>query len=115
MDYQKVLNDLRNDLHREVVQESTCRIYQQMGTTNGVLLLHKPVVLHVEYYHPESDYYRAEVRVTAVDCNTGDLIGETLDGNERNVRYRDLTAEKLLTLYQSIASKKYRFTQYQFA
>jgi hypothetical protein len=112
MDYQKVLNDLRNDLHREVVQESTCKIFQQMDTTDGVLLLHKPVVLHVEYYHPELDNYSEEVQVTAVDCNTGDLIGETLDGNDRNVRYRDLTAEKLLELYQSIKTNKYKFAEY---
>jgi hypothetical protein len=112
MDYQKVLNELRNDLHKEVVQESTCKIFQQMDTTDGVLLLHKPIVLHVEFYHPDWDDYSEEVQVTAVDCNTGDLIGETLNGNERNVRYRDLTADKLLELYQAIASKKYKFTQY---
>jgi len=112
MDYQKVLNELRNDLHREVVQESTCKIFQQMDTTDGVLLLHKPIVLHVEFYHPDWDDYSEEVQVTAVDCNTGDLIGETLNGNERNVRYRDLTAEKLLELYQSIKTNKYKFVEY---
>ena len=112
MDYQKVLNELRNNLHKEVVQESTCKIYQQMDTIGGVLLLHKPVVLHVEFYHPEWDDYSEEVRITAVDCNTGDLIGETLNGNERNVRYRDLTAEKLLELHQAIKTNKYKFTQY---
>jgi hypothetical protein len=112
MDYQKVLNELRNDLHREVVQESTCKIFQQMDTTDGVLLLHKPIVLHVEFYHPDWDDYSEEVQVTAVDCNTGDLIGETLNGNERNVRYRDLTADKLLELYQSIKTNKYKFVEY---
>ena len=113
MDYKKVLNDLRDNLHKEVVQESTRRIFQQMDTTDGVLLLHKPLVLHVEFYHPEWDDYSEEVRVTAVDCNTGDLIGETMNGNERNIRYIDLTAEKLLELHQSIAAKKYKFTEYQ--
>jgi hypothetical protein len=112
MDYQKQLNQLRDNLHRDIVQESTCKIYQQMDTTDGVLLLHKPVVLHVEFYHPEQINYSEEVQVTAVDCNTGDLIGETLDGNERNVRYKDLTAEKLMVLYHSIASKKYKFVEY---
>jgi hypothetical protein len=112
MDYQKVLNELRNDLHKEVVQESTCKIFQQMDTTDGVLLLHKPIVLHVEFYHPDWDDYSEEVQVTAVDCNTGDLIGETLNGNERNVRYRDLTADKLLELYQSIKTNKYKFVEY---
>lgn len=112
MDYQNVLNDLRNNLHREVVQGSTCKIFQQMDTTDGVLLLHKPIVLQVEFYHPDWDDYSEEVRVTAVDCNTGDLIGENLNGNERNIRYRDLTAEKLLELYKVISSKQYQFTQY---
>jgi hypothetical protein len=83
-----------------------------MDTTDGVLLLHKPIVLHVEFYHPDWDDYSEEVQVTAVDCNTGDLIGETLNGNERNVRYRDLTADKLLELYQSIKTNKYKFVEY---
>jgi hypothetical protein len=112
MDYQKQLNELRNNLHREIVQESTCKIYQQMDTTDGVLLLHKPVVLHVEFYHPEWDDYSEEVRVTAVDCNTGDLIGETLNGNERNVRYRDLTVDKLHEMYQAIKTNKCKFVEY---
>ena len=112
MDYQKQLNELRNNLHRDIVQESTCKIYQQMDTTDGVLLLHKPVVLHVEFYHPEQINYSEEVQVTAVDCNTGDLIGETPDGNERNVRYRDLTVDKLHEMYQSIKTNKYKFVEY---
>jgi hypothetical protein len=114
MDYQKVLNELRDNLHKEIVQESTCRISQQMDTTDGVLLLHQPVVLHVEFYHPEWDDYSEEVQVTAVDCNTGDLIAETLNGNERNVRYRDLTVEKLLELHRAVTNKQYQFTQYQY-
>ena len=112
MDYQKVLNDLRNDLHKEVVQESTCRIFQQLDTTDGVLLLLKPLVLHVEFYHPEWDDYSEEVRVMGIDCNTGDLIGETLNGNERNIRYRDLTAEKLLELHRAVSTKQFKFTEY---
>jgi hypothetical protein len=112
MDYQKQLNELRNNLHREIVQESTCKIYQQLDTTDGVLLLLKPIVLHVEFYHPEWDDYSEEVQVTAVDCNTGDLIGENLSGNERNVRYLDLTADKLLQLHTAIKSNQYKFTEY---
>ena len=112
MDYQKVLNDLRNDLHKEVVQESTCRIFQQLDTTDGVLLLLKPLVLHVEFYHPEWDDYSEEVRVMGIDCNTGDLIGENLNGNERNIRYRDLTAEKLLDLHRAVSTKQFKFTEY---
>ena len=112
MDYQKVLNDLRNDLHKEVVQESTCRIFQQLDTTDGVLLLLKPLVLHVEFYHPEWDNYSEEVRVMGIDCNTGDLIGETMNGNERNIRYRDLTAEKLLELHRAVSTKQFKFTEY---
>jgi hypothetical protein len=112
MDYQKELSQLRDNLHREVVQESTCKIFQQLDTTDGVLLLLKPLVLHVEFYHPEWDDYSEEVRVTAVDCNTGDLIGETLNGNERNIRYIDLTAENLLELHRAVTTKQYKFTQY---
>jgi hypothetical protein len=113
MDYQKQLSQLRDNLHREVVQESTCKIFQQLDTTDGVLLLLKPLVLHVEFYHPEWDDYSEEVRVTAVDCNTGDLIGETLNGNERNIRYIDLTAENLLELHRAVTTKQYKFTEYQ--
>jgi hypothetical protein len=112
MDYQKQLSQLRDNLHREVVQESTCKIFQQLDTTDGVLLLLKPLVLHVEFYHPEWDDYSEEVRVTGVDCNTGDLIGETLNGNERNIRYIDLTAENLLELHRAVTTKQYKFTQY---
>ena len=112
MDYQKQLSQLRDNLHREVVQESTCKIFQQLDTTDGVLLLLKPLVLHVEFYHPEWDDYSEEVRVTGVDCNTGDLIGETLNGNERNIRYIDLTAEKLLELHRAVSTKQFKFTEY---
>jgi len=66
----------------------------------------------VEFYHPEWDDYSEEVRVTGIDCNTGDLIGETLNGNERNIRYRDLTAENLLELHRAVSTKQYKFTQY---
>lgn len=114
MDYQKQLNELRDNLHRGIVQESTCKIYQQLDTTDGVLLLRKPILVHVTSYHPEWDDYSEEVRVTAVDCNTGDLIGENLSGNERNVRYMDLSVDTMLLLHTAITSNQYEFTEYAY-
>ena len=114
MDYQKQLNELRNNLHREIVQESTCKIYQQLDTTDGVLLLRKPILLHLVSYHPEWDDYSEEVQVTAVDCNTGDLIGENLSGNERNVRYMDLSVDTMLQLHTAIRTNQYKFTEYEY-
>jgi hypothetical protein len=112
MDHQKVLDQLKDSLHREIVQESTCKICQQMDTTDGVLLLVNPIVLHIQYYHPERDDFFVEVKVLGVNCNTGDLVGEDLDGNDRNIRYRDLTAENLLELYKLLKTNQYQFTEY---
>ena len=94
MDYIKQLSDIRNEIHREIVQEATVRSMVTNQTTDGVLLLKKPVEV--------GNYV-----VQSICCETGFLIST----EDKVVRYRDLSVENLSVLHHEIVlGKQYSFT-----
>lgn len=93
MDYTKQLSEIRNNMHRDIVQEATVRNMITNQTTDGVLSLEKPVEV--------GDYV-----VQSVCCETGYLIST----EDIIVRYQDLTVEELSVIHQSlVVGKKYTF------
>jgi len=94
MDYNKELSQIRNNIHRDIVQEATVRNMIKNQTTDGVLLLNRPVEL-------------GSYVVQSVCCNTGYLIST----EDKIVRYQDLCVEQLSVLHQEfVTSKRYTFT-----
>ncbi len=93
MDYTKQLSEIRNNMHRDIVQEATVRNMIINQTTDGVLSLEKPVEV--------GGYV-----VQSVCCETGYLIST----EDIIVRYQDLTVEELSVIHQSlVVGKKYTF------
>ncbi len=93
MDYTKELSNIRNKMHCDIVQEATVRTMVNNNTTDGVILLEKPIEV--------GGYV-----VQSVFCETGYLIST----EDIIVRYQDLTVEELSVIHQSlVVGKKYTF------
>ena len=94
MDYLKQLHEIRNNMHRNIVQEATVYNCVKGNSSDGVLLLKKPIRV--------GDYC-----VESVCCETGYLIST----EDKIVRYQDLTVEQLSVLHTQIFQlKEYSFT-----
>ena len=84
--------------------------------SDGVLQLHRPFDFRIEYYRPyENEHPIEDMIITGIDCTGGWLIGETKNGGEeRNIRYTDLTQEDLIDLHKYVViEKNYTFTSYK--
>jgi len=94
MSYTEKLNEIRSNIHRDIVIESTVKncIHNDGG---GVLQLKHPVNID-------------EDTIGYVCCDTGLLL--SLDG-DTIIRYQDLSIEDLAVLHTEIVlSKQYSFT-----
>lgn len=106
----------RDILHCDLVQEAGHKNFMMTDNSDGVLQLHQPFEFNMEYYRPYEDEHPMEdVIITGIDCTCGWLIGETKNGGEeRNIRYTDLTQEDLTDLHKYVVTEKnYTFTPYK--
>jgi hypothetical protein len=95
MNYAGKLLEMRDNMHRDIVQEATVRNAINGNESDGVLLFKRPLVI------------RGNV-VASVCCETGLLI---LDDNDTLVKYKDFSIEELAVLHRTIVeTKQYTFT-----
>jgi hypothetical protein len=95
MNYVDHLFKLRNDIHRDIVQEATVRTMVRGYDTEGVLLLKEPISF-------------GGTTVSSICCETGLLLSE--DG-DKIIPYQKLTVEDLAVLHNRVVqSKQYSFT-----
>jgi hypothetical protein len=95
MDYSSKILEMRDNIHRDIVQEATVRNAVNGNGSNGVLLLKNPLVI------------RGKV-VASVCCETGLLV---LEDNDTIVKYKDFSIEELSVLHRIIVeTKQYTFT-----
>ena len=95
MNYQEHLSTIRNDIHRDIVQEATVRNCILGNWCEGVLLLKDSIKIR--------DYI-----ISSVCCETGLLISAD---NDRVIPYQKLTVEELAVIHNSVVQgKNYSFT-----
>lgn len=113
MNYSTELLKLRDEMHCKIVQEATVHTFRVQGHTEGYIELAEPLRFYVTEYRPYGDDITEERFVVGVHSETGDLIGEDIDGNLRFVRYTDLTMEELAYLHDYVVQQKqYKFVKY---
>jgi hypothetical protein len=106
----------RDLLHCDIVQEAGHKNFMKTDNSDGVLQLHRPFDFRMEYYRPyENEHPIEDMIITGIDCTGGWLVGETKNGGEeRNIRYTDLTQEDLIDLHKYVViEKNYTFTPYK--
>ena len=102
MDYQQHIREIRDNLHRELVQEACHKNFIINDNSDGVLQLHKPFYIRIK----EEILY-----LVCIDCETGLPTVETYLGNFRTIRYSNLTVEELIELHRNVViNKQYSFT-----
>jgi hypothetical protein len=88
----KQVQDLRDKIHSELVQEATVRSCVDGNPSDGVLRLKLPYVL------------QDGREVDSICCESGLLLG-----NDKVIRYRDVILEDLVQIHNLFASKQYSF------
>ncbi len=95
MCYSTTLDKMRNDIHRDIVQEATVRNLINNNDCDGILKLKEPL-------------FFGKYEIHGVCCETGLLVSEDYD---RVVSYKLLTIEELVVLHNTIVEdKNYSFT-----
>lgn len=102
MDYQKHINEIRDILHKDLVQEACHKNYILNDSSDGVLQIHDPIYLKIE----------DELLVlVSIDCDSGLPVVETHIGRFRPIKYSNLTVEELIQLHRIVVqAKQYTFT-----
>jgi hypothetical protein len=114
MDYLNQITQLKDKLHREIVQQATSKTAMVQDDCDGMLTLKEPITVVKEYYRPycgDEGYPTEEVDIVGINCNTGELV--SYQGNEdRWIRYNQLTLEEMAVLHLRVVQQKdYSFTK----
>lgn len=102
MDYQEHIREIRDNLHRDLVQEACHKNFIINDNSDGVLQLYNPfyVKINDEVLH-----------LVCIDCDSGLPIVKTYIGNFRSIKYGNLMVEELIELHRNVVqSKQYLFT-----
>jgi hypothetical protein len=102
MDYQQHIINVRDWLHKDLVQEACHKNFIINDSSDGVLQLHNPFYVKIK---------DVTLLLVGIDCEFGLPTAETYDGNFRSIRYCDLTVEELIDLHKTVVQQKqYTFT-----
>ncbi len=113
MDYLKQLGVIRDNMHRELVQEATVRTFIREDSTDGFIELSKPFMFCKEDYHPLKGKYTYDCLVVGIHCGSGDLMGEDAEGHQLCINYRDLSIEEMGKLHEYVVQQKnFKFVLY---
>lgn len=113
MNFISQLNSIRDSMHRELVQEATVRTFMTEDSTDGFIELVEPFRFYKDDYHPLKGNYTYECYVIGIHSNSGDLMGEDIDGFQRCINYRDLSLEEMAKLHEYVVQQKqFKFRLY---
>lgn len=101
MNYTEQIMQMRDNMHRDIVQEALVKAFPLHDGKKAELLLRVPL---------STD--REDISVVGVNCSTGDLISENGDGHRNTLMYRHLSVEELSILHRAVVQvKDYRINQ----
>jgi hypothetical protein len=101
MDYQQHIINLRDWLHKDLVQEACHKNFLINDNSDGVLQLHDPTYVRIK---------DEILLLVSIDCESGLPTVETYLGTFRTIRYCDLSIEDLVDLHNQVVQQK----QYSF-
>lgn len=99
MDYLKCITEMRNDMHREIVQEATCKFLVQYPEFNNEVFLELDKPIQVGH----------NIHIVGIDCNTGDIVCEDSNNDKVYLTYGHLSTDGLAELHSTFVLGK-RFT-----
>lgn len=107
------LKNLRDNLHRELVQQATVKTFIEHNSTDGYIELYKPFRFLLKEFRPYGEDLISDCVVIGVHSSSGDLICKDLNNLERNASYRDLTVDELVSLHDCIVyQQQFKFILY---
>jgi hypothetical protein len=113
MDYSQTIQDVRNQIHKELVLEATVKNTVRGNESEGVLQLIPEFKFGCDRYTPNSEPTIEVLTVESIDCETGELNGIDSKMNEIRIYYNDMTVEQMVQLHEVVVlTKKYKFILY---
>jgi hypothetical protein len=110
MSYTNLIQDLRDKIQRDIMKEATIKNIIDGNESDGVLRLKNHIGFTIELYRPYEKNLFQEVRITGIDCESGEINCIDNDGNPIYLRYSDFLLEYLNCIYEVVCIKK----DYQF-
>jgi len=95
MDYAHEIMQMRNNMHRDIVQEATVKTFLQHYGKEAELVMRMALATD-----------KNSLYVVGVCCNTGDLLSEDEDGNRNTMKYHHLSLEELAMVHKAIVEVK---------
>jgi len=106
MSYTNSIRDLRDKIQKDIIKESTINSIINGNESNGVLRLKNHICFTIESYRPYEKNLFLDVRVTGIDCESGNINCTDNDGNPIYLRYSDFLLEYLNCIYEVVCIKK---------
>jgi hypothetical protein len=97
MDFKEQLDNLKKEVILDIMNLFERNTNDTI--TANVIKLNSPYIFTLEYYHPTEEESFEKVMITGIDDN-GNLISESMDGEERTVFFADLCADDLVNLHE---------------
>ena len=101
-DYSKVLYDLRNNLHKDIVQTASLNDV----LFNGDYIFEQPVKSVIGHYMGMGNLEPKLISIKGID-NSSDIIAVDKNGERIYVRYMDIPLESLDEMLVKLKSKKF--------
>lgn len=95
MDYAHEIMQMRNNMHRNIVQEATVKTFPQHQGNDAELVMRIAFATDV-----------GNLSVVGVCCNSGNLISEDESGNRNTLKYHHLSMEELSMIHKAIVEVK---------
>lgn len=105
MNYLSQLNNMRNQMHKEIVLHT---IKDNKDPDDFMIELNRPFTVQIDQYRPEDPNEFMIVTVSGVDGTTGEIVGHDQKHTEIKVSYNDLTMETLAMLHGEVINKNYK-------
>lgn len=106
--YSSIIDKLRNDLHRDVVQTAGLKDV----SFNGLYEFIEPIETYITYYNNDRDLKSRYIKVCGV-CWDGDIVAKDKDDSLHHLRYNQLTLEVLNDMLLKLKDKeRHRRTEF---
>ncbi len=106
MSYTKSIQHLKDDIQKDIMREATITNIMDGNDSDGVLRLKNHILFTIELYRPHEKNLFQEVRVTGIDCESGEIKCIDNDGIPIYLRYSDFLIEYLNCIHEVVCIKK---------
>jgi hypothetical protein len=113
MNYTKIIQDIRDQIHKDIVLEATVKNTVRGNESEGVLQLIPEFKFTCDHYTTGEPTIEV-LTVESIDCETGELNGIDSKMKEIRIYFKDMTVEQMVQLHEVVVlGKKYKFISYE--